>query len=51
MPCYLIMIFNENAVLIHCHTFKGWLKDAVENAKQSCKFHNGYDYTVDEVEA
>ena len=51
MPCYLIMIFNENDTLIHCHTFKGWYEDAKENAEQSCKFHNGSRYEFDEVSA
>ena len=51
MPCYLIMIFNEKRVLIHCHSFKGWHSDAVENAEKSCRFHGGADWEVEEVTA
>ena len=51
MPCYLIMIFNEKDVLIHCHSFNGWWKDAKVNAEQSCKFFNGSRYEFDEVKS
>ena len=51
MPCYLIMIFNEKRVLIHCHSFKGSWIDAIENAKKSCLFHSGDDWEISEVKA
>ena len=51
MPCYLIMIFSERRVVIHCHTFKGWQEDAEENAKKSCDFHGGALWRIAEVTA
>lgn len=51
MVCYLIMIFNEKQLLIHCHSFKGWQKDAEDNAEKSCRFHNGFYWRIAEVTA
>ena len=51
LSLFLIEVFDEKSVLIHCHTYKGWQEDAEENAKATCKFWHGNEWRVFEITA